>query len=164
MPSFLFIPSFLCPPSSSFLLFNYLLPLTSEIWTHYSIISGHYKTLTYWHTSSSGIHSMALPLICILYTVTTVSCVTCNIHWNEWRPQPDLMRWILVWIMPQVQDQSLNLLICSPMYYHCAMTAPIKTLFHPRNVPITCVLFAMLTNYSTVPRNIQQEFHFAHHW
>ena len=38
--------------------------------------------------------------------------------------QSRLMRWILVWIIPQVQDQSLNLLICSPVPYHCATAAP----------------------------------------
>ena len=31
---------------------------------------------------------------------------------------------ILVWIMPQVQDRSLNLFTCSPARYHCAPVAP----------------------------------------
>ena len=35
-----------------------------------------------------------------------------------WR-QAGLMRWILLWIEPLVQDQSLNLLICSPACYYC---------------------------------------------
>ena len=30
-----------------------------------------------------------------------------------------------VWIMPQMQDQSPDLLTSSPMYYHCAMAAPL---------------------------------------
>ena len=64
---------------------------------------------------------------------------TCNETQNEWiacfrpqfcnvrllgRGQPGLMRWILVWIMPQVQDWLLNLLTRSPVSYHCATTAP----------------------------------------
>ena len=38
--------------------------------------------------------------------------------------QPGLMRWILLWIMPLVQDQSLNLLTSSPVHYHCATDPP----------------------------------------
>ena len=37
--------------------------------------------------------------------------------------QSRLMRWILVWIMPQMQDQSLNLLTYSLVHHHCAMAA-----------------------------------------
>ena len=37
-----------------------------------------------------------------------------------------LMRWILLWIMPLVQDQSLDLLISSPSRYHCVTDAPNK--------------------------------------
>ena len=40
------------------------------------------------------------------------------------RGQPELMRWILLWIMLLVQDQSLDLLTSSPARYHCAMDAP----------------------------------------
>ena len=40
------------------------------------------------------------------------------------RGQPGLIRWILLWIMPLVQDRSLNLLTCSPARYHCATDAP----------------------------------------
>ena len=40
-----------------------------------------------------------------------------------WR-QAGLMRWILVWNMPQVQDQLLDLLTCSPTRYHCVTAAP----------------------------------------
>ena len=35
------------------------------------------------------------------------------------RGQLWLMRWILVWAMPRVQDRSLDLLTCSPTRYHC---------------------------------------------
>ena len=35
------------------------------------------------------------------------------------RGYPGLMRWILVWTMPQVQDQWLDLLTCSPVCYSC---------------------------------------------
>ena len=34
--------------------------------------------------------------------------------------------------MPQVQDQSLNLLTCSPASYHCATAAP-----SPSQLPLT---------------------------
>ena len=34
------------------------------------------------------------------------------------------MRWILLWIIPLVQDQSLDLMTSSPACYHCAMDAP----------------------------------------
>ena len=37
--------------------------------------------------------------------------------------QPELMRWILVLIMPHVQNHSPDLLTCSPARYHCATTA-----------------------------------------
>ena len=38
--------------------------------------------------------------------------------------QPGLMRWILIWNMPLVQDWSLDLLTCSPARYHCTKDAP----------------------------------------
>ena len=41
------------------------------------------------------------------------------------RGQPGLMRWILLWIMPLVQDRLLDLLASSPAHYHCATAAPI---------------------------------------
>ena len=41
-----------------------------------------------------------------------------------------LMRWIFVWIMPPVQDQSLNLSTCSPACCHCATAAPYTTKIH----------------------------------
>ena len=37
--------------------------------------------------------------------------------------QLELMRWNLVWIMPQVQAWSLDLLTCSPACYDCATVA-----------------------------------------
>ena len=40
------------------------------------------------------------------------------------RGQYGLMRWNLLWIMPLVQDQSLNLLTSSPESYHCTMDVP----------------------------------------
>ena len=43
------------------------------------------------------------------------------------RGKPRLMRWILLWIMPQVQDRSLDLLACSPAHYHCTTDAPLHT-------------------------------------
>ena len=36
-----------------------------------------------------------------------------------------LMRWNLVWMMPQVQDWSLDLLTCSPVRCHCTTAAPL---------------------------------------
>ena len=61
------------------------------------------------------------------------------LKWNEWclspqfctkatlgRGQPGLMKWIVVWIMPQVQHKSLNLLTCSPVHHHCAAAAPTR--------------------------------------
>ena len=38
--------------------------------------------------------------------------------------QPGLMRWIVLWIMPLVQDQSLDLLTLSPAHYHWATDGP----------------------------------------
>ena len=48
--------------------------------------------------------------------------------WSHWkvilgRGQCELMRWILVWMMPQVQDPSLELLTCSWGHYHCEISA-----------------------------------------
>ena len=40
--------------------------------------------------------------------------------------QPGLMRWILFWMMPLVQDLSLGLLTSSPTFYHCTTDAPCK--------------------------------------
>ena len=40
------------------------------------------------------------------------------------RRQNEQMRRNLQGIMPQVQDRSLDMLICSPARYHCATTAP----------------------------------------
>ena len=40
------------------------------------------------------------------------------------RGQPGLMRWILSWFMPVVQDQSHGLLNSSPACYHYTMDAP----------------------------------------
>ena len=45
---------------------------------------------------------------------------------NGFRPQCciiRLMRWILFWIMPVVQDRSLDLLTSSPACYHCTTDA-----------------------------------------
>ena len=38
--------------------------------------------------------------------------------------QPGLMRWILLWTMPPVQDRSLDLLTSSLARYHCTTDAP----------------------------------------
>ena len=38
--------------------------------------------------------------------------------------QPGLVRWILLWIMPQVQYRLFDLLTCSLARYHCTMDAP----------------------------------------
>ena len=47
------------------------------------------------------------------------------------RRHPGLMRWILLGIMPLVQDRSLDLLISSPARYHCTTDAPIvRVLVH----------------------------------
>ena len=40
------------------------------------------------------------------------------------RGQPGLMRWILLWIMPLVQDRLLDLLTSSPECYHCKKDVP----------------------------------------
>ena len=40
------------------------------------------------------------------------------------REQFWLIRWILLWIMPTVQDQSLHLLTSSPARYYCATDVP----------------------------------------
>ena len=50
------------------------------------------------------------------------------------RRQPGLMRWFLLWIMPLVQDRSLDLLTSSPACYHCAMDAPYIIL--PRKIQL----------------------------
>ena len=42
--------------------------------------------------------------------------------------QCGLMRWIWLWLTPLVQDQSLDLLTCSPTHYQWATDAPL--LFH----------------------------------
>ena len=41
------------------------------------------------------------------------------------RGQPRLIGWILLWIMPMVQNQSLDPLTSSPVHYHCAKDAPL---------------------------------------
>ena len=68
------------------------------------------------------------------------SVVNPSDKWNDWcfRPrfcnckailgwgQPGLMRWILLWIMPLVQDWSLNLLTSTPACYHCTTDAALN--------------------------------------
>ena len=49
--------------------------------------------------------------------------------------QPGLTKWILLWIMPLVQDYSLDLLTCSPVRYHWATDAPNTTI--AETIPIT---------------------------
>ena len=41
------------------------------------------------------------------------------------RGYPGIMRWILFWIMPLLQDWSLDLLTSSPAQYHWAKDAPL---------------------------------------
>lgn len=41
-----------------------------------------------------------------------------------WDIHSGLLRKILVWTMPQMQDQSYNLSTCSPVRYHCATILP----------------------------------------
>ena len=51
------------------------------------------------------------------------------LHWKAilgWG-QAGLMRWILVWIISEVQDWLLGLLTCSPVCYPCVMTASTDT-------------------------------------
>ena len=40
--------------------------------------------------------------------------------------QPELMRWISVWVMPLVQDRLLDLLTSSPVPYLCVTDAPLE--------------------------------------
>ena len=61
------------------------------------------------------------------------------VKWNEWClamilhskailgwGQTELMRWILLWIMPMAQDRSLELLTSSPACYHCSYGCPLQ--------------------------------------
>ena len=76
-----------------------------------------------------------------------------QVKWNEWRFRPQfcihkailgqgqhgLMRWILLWILPLVQDQSLGLLTSSPACYYCTTKPPhhpvvVRTLNNARGV------------------------------
>ena len=73
----------------------------------------------------------------VLYNFIIIQVITewiTGVWMNEWcfrprfctvktipgRRQPGQMKWILLWIMPLVQDQSLDLLTSSPARYHCA--------------------------------------------
>ena len=53
---------------------------------------------------------------CFKPRLCTVKAILC-------RGQPGLMRWILVWIMLLVQGRSLDMLISSPVCYHCTTDA-----------------------------------------
>ena len=99
--------------------------------------------------------------------IITVECLGLQIFkhislkWNEWcfRPQlsktwlgleqPGLMRWVLLWIMPQVQDWSIDLLTSNPWCYYCTTDAPPITptpmfdsketdsVWHKRNITVS---------------------------
>ena len=56
------------------------------------------------------------------WMVSSLLFCTCNGILG--RGQPGRMRWILLCIMPQVQDRSLDLLSSSPARYHCTTDAP----------------------------------------
>ena len=45
------------------------------------------------------------------------------------RGHPGLMKWILLWNMPLVQDRSRHMLTISPMRYHCTTDAPTHVIF-----------------------------------
>ena len=47
----------------------------------------------------------------------------CTVRRQTTRRQPGLKRWILLWIMPLVQDRSLDLLASIPARYHCTTDA-----------------------------------------
>ena len=47
----------------------------------------------------------------------------CTIKAILGRRKPGRMRWILLWIMPQAPDRSLDLLANSPARHHCTMDA-----------------------------------------
>ena len=81
--------------------------------------------------------------------------------WNKWcfkprfsthkailgRGQPGLIRWILLWNMPLVQDRSLDLLTSSPTCYHWATDAP--------NSIMLVVQYEGTTSYGLPDRNGQ---------
>ena len=76
--------------------------------------------------------------ICDEFCYESFPCETCDRKWNEWcmkvpilhckaimgRGQTGLMRCSLVWIMPQVQDWSLDQYTCSKACYHWTITDP----------------------------------------
>ena len=49
------------------------------------------------------------------------------------RGQPRPMSWVMIWIMPQVQDRSLDLLTWSPARFHCTTVAS------PHYISFTCI-------------------------
>ena len=54
------------------------------------------------------------------------------------------MRWILLWIMPLVQDWSLDLLTISPMHYHCTTDTPkqLCTIYY-NDWPTSCACLSL---------------------
>ena len=93
----------------------------------WNTINTHMKLLTRLsrHTQHSVLHE------CFLRYNDPV-----QMHWKKgcFRPQvcivrlmtTRIMRWILFWIMPQMQDRLLHILTCSPAHYLCATAAPSK--------------------------------------
>ena len=68
-----------------------------------------------------------------VFKVTILHCEAI-LDWGQF----GLMRWILVCIMPQVQDQSLDLLTSSHAHYHCATDSPTPP---PTNLSIISNLY-----------------------
>ena len=50
---------------------------------------------------------------------------TVRLYWAR----DNVMKWILLWIIPLVQDRSLDLLTSNPACYHCTTDAPSTTVY-----------------------------------
>ena len=81
------------------------------------------NTHTIKHLSDSC--SMYSSEVCLrLMTGIRPQCCTVRSYWDG----DNLGKWdeFMVWIMPQVEDRSLDLLTCNPRCYHCATAALIR--------------------------------------
>ena len=63
------------------------------------------------------------------------------------REQTGIIRWISVWIMPQVQDRSMDLLTGSPALYHCATTSHVTV--YDANTHNTLITLTIYSSWNT---------------
>ena len=92
----------------------------------------------------------------MMFYATTLHCKA--IYWAL--GQPGILRWILLWIMPPVQDRSLHVLTSSPACYHCNTdSCNVCQRFHVY-IYLTCEtsIFKVHCNFSVGVESLTQKF------